>query len=82
VPPTTEKQDRLFRVGYVLMWLAIGDMIATFATYVAGNVFVSKLLAVPMLLILGATLLVGRALQKTGPPFDVVRWYWPWKSRH
>jgi hypothetical protein len=34
-----------------------------------------------MLLIIGAFLLGGRALQKTGPPFDAVRWYRPWASR-
>jgi hypothetical protein len=63
-----------------LVWLAVVDMIATAVAYVAGNVFVSNILGIPMLLIIGAFLLVGRALQKTGPPFDAVRWYWPWAS--
>ncbi|HEY3211283.1 MAG TPA: hypothetical protein VGL18_16130, partial [Actinomycetota bacterium] len=54
-------------------------MIATAVAYVAGNVFVSNILGIAMLLIIGAVLLVGRALQKTGPPFDAVRWYWTWR---
>lgn len=81
MPPTTEKQDRLWRVMHGLAWLAVGDIIASAAAYLAGNVFVSNILGIPMLLIVGATLLVGRALQKTGPPFDQVRWYWPWAPR-
>jgi hypothetical protein len=80
VPPTTEKQDRLWRVMQGLAWLVVADMIATAVAYVAGNVFVSYILGT-MLLIIGAFLLVGRALQKTGLPFDAVRWYRPWTSR-
>jgi hypothetical protein len=73
VPSTTEKQDRLWRVMQGLAWLAVADMIGTAVAYVAGNVFASNILGIPTLLIIGAFLLVGRALQKMGPPFDAVR---------
>jgi hypothetical protein len=79
VSSNKEKQDRLMRVGYVLACLAFADIFATF--YVAGNEFVSNLLAILMLLIIAGSLLLGPALQKTGPPFEAVRWYWPWASR-
>jgi uncharacterized membrane protein HdeD (DUF308 family) len=81
IPVISERQDRLLRMMRVLVWLALGILVAATVLYLAGEVVVTYVLAIVLLLTIVAELLVGRALQRTGPPLEAVRWHWPWASR-
>jgi hypothetical protein len=77
----TDRQETLLGTMAVLAWLTLAQLAAATILRLVDEVAATYVLAAVCLATVGAMLLVGRSLRRTGPPFDAVRWYWPWAPR-
>lgn len=74
-------RQRILRLGGWLTFLLAAAWLAITVLYVAEVLSRGWLLiaAIPLWFALAGLILVGRALTRSGPPFDQVRWWWPWR---
>jgi hypothetical protein len=81
-PTLTPTQQKLWvRLDYFgLACVVTGVLLSGALEFLNLPPWVSYTVGSLFLIALALLTLMIRTLQKTGPPFDQVRWWWPWKS--
>jgi O-antigen/teichoic acid export membrane protein len=79
-PVLTDRQEQLLRRMGILAWLNVAVGVVGLAFMIADLNAVAWIALALVIAGLAATILMGRSLTRTGPPFEGARWWWPWAS--